>query len=238
MTWSLEDLLKNLHDDVQQSLSKVQSSIKDPNSKGAGSEQVWLELFEEYLPKRYKVANAFVVDSKGSFSKQIDVVVFDRQYSPFILNYKNQTIIPAESVYAVFESKQTVNKKNINDAQEKIASVRNLYRTSLNIPHAGGNYKAKTPISIIGGILSLEKSWKSPFKNSMLKSIQSNTDAGKLDFGYVANKGYFFYDKQSKSYQFESKGHYTATFLFKLISQLQLRGTVPMIDVQAYIRLS
>ena len=43
------------------------------------------------------------------FSEQIDVVVFDRQYSPFIFNYEGQTIIPAESVYAVFEAKQTVN---------------------------------------------------------------------------------------------------------------------------------
>ncbi len=37
------------------------------------------------------------------------MVVFDRQYSPFIFNYQNQTIIPAEGVYAVFEAKQAAN---------------------------------------------------------------------------------------------------------------------------------
>jgi hypothetical protein len=51
------------------------------------------------------VATAHVVDRLGAFSEQIDVAVFDRQYSPFIFYYQGQTIIPAESVYAVFEAK-------------------------------------------------------------------------------------------------------------------------------------
>jgi hypothetical protein len=49
------------------------------------------------------------VDSLGNFSQQIDVVVFDRQYSPFIFDFREQQIVPAESVYAVFEAKQTIN---------------------------------------------------------------------------------------------------------------------------------
>ena len=64
-------------------------------------------MLDTYLPKRYQAAKAHVVDSLGNFSQQIDVVVFDRQYSPFIFTYENETIIPAESVYAVFEAKQT-----------------------------------------------------------------------------------------------------------------------------------
>ena len=69
------------------------------------SEAVWLELLNSYLPTRYQAAKAVVVDSEGAFSDQIDVVVFDRQYSPFIFRFEGQTVIPAESVYAVFEAK-------------------------------------------------------------------------------------------------------------------------------------
>ena len=53
-----------------------------------------------YLPHRYQAETAHVVDSRGAFSQQIDVVVFDRQYSPFIFKFQRQTIVPAESVYA------------------------------------------------------------------------------------------------------------------------------------------
>ncbi len=90
-------------------LETVRQSFGHPRTKGDASEKVWLELLQTYLPQRYQAATAHVVDSKGVFSDQIDVVVFDRQYSPFIFNYQGQTIIPAESVYAVFEAKQSIN---------------------------------------------------------------------------------------------------------------------------------
>ena len=95
-------------------------------------------MLAQYLPKRYRVASAHVVDSIGNFSDQIDAVVFDRQYSPFIFTYANQLIVPTESVYAVFEAKQTADANLVKYAQDKVASVRSLHRTSLPIPHAGG----------------------------------------------------------------------------------------------------
>jgi hypothetical protein len=73
------------------------------------------------------------------FSQQIDVVVFDRQYSPFIFHYEGQIIIPAESLYAAFEAKQSINAAQVAYAQGKVASVRRLHRTSLPIPYAEGS---------------------------------------------------------------------------------------------------
>ena len=67
-------------------------------------------LLQTYLPQRYQAASAHVVDSEGTFSQQIDVVVFDRQYSPFIFKFQGQTVVPAESVYAVFEAKQAITR--------------------------------------------------------------------------------------------------------------------------------
>ena len=107
--WSLSQLLASLHEDIQQRLATVRKSIHHPGSKGDASENVWIDMLDLYLPKRYQTARAHVVDSLGNFSQQIDVVVFDRQYSPFIFTYENQTIIPAESVYAAFEAKQAAN---------------------------------------------------------------------------------------------------------------------------------
>jgi hypothetical protein len=117
--------------------------------KGDASESVWIEMLEAYLPKRYQAASAHVVDNLGKFSQQIDVVVFDRQYSPFIFNYQGQTIIPAESVYAVFEAKQAANAEMVAYAQEKVASVRRLHRTSLPIPYAKGTYPAKSSFQFL-----------------------------------------------------------------------------------------
>jgi hypothetical protein len=80
-------------------------------------------LFQTYLPQRYQSMTAHVVDSNGGFTDQIDIVIFDRQYTPVIFRFEGQTVIPAESVYAAFEAKQTVNSELIRYAGAKVASV-------------------------------------------------------------------------------------------------------------------
>ena len=148
--WSLPKLLASLHDDIERRLAIARESFAHPGTKGDASESVWLQLLQTYLPQRYQASSAHVVDSRGTFSEQIDVVVFDRQYSPFIFHYEGQTIIPAESVYAAFEAKQTINAALVEYAQTKVASVRRLHRTSLPIPHAGGTYPPKPLPAILG----------------------------------------------------------------------------------------
>jgi hypothetical protein len=232
--WSLPELLKNLHKDIESKLSIVRTSFAHPGAKGDGSENVWLYLLNTYLPKRYKAANAFVVDSNGVFSDQIDVIVFDRQYSPFVFYYQGQTIIPAESVYAVFEAKQTLNRDLVKYAQDKVKSVRKLHRTSLPIPHAGGVYPPKPLIPIIGGVLTLESEWKPALGESLLKQLEAEKDNAKLNVGCVASHGYFFHDNKNDKYNLKPEPKAATAFLFRLISELQFSGTVPMINIQAY----
>lgn len=232
--WSLPILLASLHEDIQQRLSLVRKSFNHPGTKGDASEKVWIDLLDTYLPKRYQAAKAHVVDSKGTFSQQIDVVVFDRQYSPFIFTYEGETIIPAESVYAVFEAKQTADAKLVNYAQEKVASVRRLHRTSLPIPYAKGVYPAKPPIPILGGLLTLESEWSPALGPSLEKALGTDVGEGRLDLGCVASHGHFFFDRAASKYSFVDENKPATAFLFKLISQLQFSGTVPMIDVDAY----
>ncbi len=59
-------------------------------------------------------------------------------------------------------------------------------------------------------------------------------DRGCLNIGCIAAHGYFHYDENKKNYEFIEGRKPATAFLFKLISQLQFSGTVPMIDVLAY----
>lgn len=234
--WSLRTLLGSLHDDIERRLDAARKSFGHPVTKGDASESVWLELFTTYLPVRYQVARAHIVDSKGQFSDQIDVVVFDRQYSPFIFSYQGQTIIPAESVYAVFEARQTVNARNVEYASDKVASVRKLHRTSLPIPYAGGTYPAKPLIKIYGGLLAFESDWQPPLGEALIEALSSSALEGQLDFGCVAARGHFYRQASSSNWVVQEGGKPATAFLMYLISQLQFSGTVPMIDVMAYAK--
>jgi len=202
-SWSLAQLLAGLHDDIEQRLSIARKSFTHAPSKGDASESVWLDLLEKYLPRRYQAATAHVVDSEGKFSDQIDVVVFDRQYSPFIFNFEGRKIIPAESVYATFEAKQTLNARVIRYARDKCASVRALHRTSLPIPHAGGTYDAKPPMPILGGVLSFESDWKPPLGEALQEALSNGDAVSHLDIGCIAahGKGIISYLPMEKSRQ-------------------------------------
>jgi hypothetical protein len=232
--WSLAQLLAGLHNDVEQRLSTARKSFGHAPSKGDASESVWLDLLQTYLPRRYEIASAHVVDSRGNFSDQIDVVIFDRQYSPFIFTFQGQKIIPAESVYGVFEAKQTLNADLVRYAREKCSSVRKLHRTSLPIPHAGGIYEAKIPMPILAGVLTFESDWSPPLGDPLQKTLSSGDAISRLDIGCVAAHGMFY--RADDKFVFAAEKKPATAFLLELIARLQELATVPMIDVRAYAK--
>ena len=231
----LPKLLDNLHEKIVRELGSAHVH-RHPVSRGDASELVWRKLLKNYLPRRYKVARGQVIDSCGELSGQIDVIVFDRQYTPLVFEHEGQVFIPAESVYAVFEVKQTINAAHVRAALKKVESVRRLHRTSLPIPHAGGTYPPKRLVRIYGGILTLESGWKTSLSASPLsKHLSDASDSSFLELGCVAKGGYFYSDEGGKYKIYDSKKAVTI-FLFKLIALLQSSGTVPMIDTEKYVQ--
>jgi hypothetical protein len=233
--WSLPQLLAGLHDDIENRLATARKTFGHPGTKGDASENVWLEMLRTYLPRRYQTEKAHVVDSNGSFSDQIDVVVFDQQYSPFIFHYQGQIVIPAESVYAVLEAKQSINAGEVGYAQKKVASVRRLYRTSLPIPHAGGTFPPKPLPHILGGLLTFESDWNPPLGQPLTEVLRGGEPDGRLDLGCVAAHGMFSCDAKD-CHTITPQGKPATAFLLELIAKLQSTATVPMIDIRAYAR--
>lgn len=236
--WRLEDLLDALHDDVHSRLREGRTALKNPVTKGNASEKTWIKMLRRYLPKRYRVSSAHVVDSEGNFSEQIDAVIFDRQYTPPIFSFEGQLVVPAESVYAVFEIKQDVRKSHIGYAQKKIESVRKLHRTSAQVVHSDGVHFPKKLFPIIGGLLTLESQWTTGSLESHLGPVlkkHGKDNAMHLDIGCIAAHGCFVSDAQG-NYSFVDGQASATAFLFSLISILQEKGTAPVIDINAYAK--
>jgi hypothetical protein len=233
--WSLSRILAGLHEDIERRLQTARQTLAHPGTKGDASEVVWLDLLQNYLPKRYSAEKAHVVDSNGVFSQQMDVVIFDRQYSPFIFSFEGQKVIPAESVYAVFEAKQTINAGLVAYATQKAASVRSLHRTSLPIPHAGGTYEPKALTPILSGILAFESDWNPPMGEPLVRALGEGGAEGRLDLGCVAAHGIFSCDGSNRVTLAPQSKPATA-FLLELIARLQSIATVPMIDTRAYAK--
>lgn len=209
--------------------------IRHQGDKGEVNEQYFIEFLRRYLPNRYTVDKAMVIDSLGATSDSIDVVVFDRQYTPTLLDSEKHRYIPAESVYAVFECKPTINKTYLTYAAEKAASVRRLHRTSIAIPNASGiPYPPKPPQNIIAGILAIGVEWADGLGNSFKDNHSALNHEFALDCGFAAQGACFDTFNEEQSLTFGPPNNSLAYFAFRLLSRLQNCATVPAVDWSAY----
>jgi len=214
----------------------VSGELSHPVSKGDSTELDWRGWLSSNLPNRYAVARAVIIDSKGKKSHSIDLVIYDRQYTPLMIEHNGEKHIPAESVYAAFEIKQNMNKKHIEYAQAKIASVRKLHRTSATIYHAGGKFEPKVPIPILGGFMTTYSDWSPPFGESLLKALEDSDELSRLDLCCSLADGTFEvnYEEEPLKLEITEKNKALLFFFLKLLSKLQKVGTVAAIDYNKY----
>jgi len=220
-------------------LCNIRENIDHEPTKGVGSENIWINFLEEFLPKRYSIANAKVVDHIGNTSDAIDVVIYDRQYTPFVFNKAGVRYIPVESVYAVFEAKQEITKNHLSYASSKIESVRKLIKTSAPIVDKGITKPAPALFEILGGFLCLENSWKKSISETetFTSSLSSFKSKQSIDIGCVLNDKSFIYNSTTgkSKIKFSTNDEALIFFFLKLVYELQLLGTVRPIDLNKYI---
>jgi len=238
--FNLRDAFNGLQQEMSAMLNVNRLINVHPGTKGSVTEERWRDWLQVYLPKRYCVSEAFIVDCNGHCSQQVDLVIYDQQYSPFVWNVKGAKYIPAESVYAVFEIKQGLSKDNLLYASEKIKSVRVLNRTNAPIYHADGCItKPRDPFKILGGILTLDSEWSEPFDEPFVKVIDSLEPLSYVDMGCVLAKGSFnitYSSECSYSRELSTAEEALIYFFLKLLMRLQRMGTVPAIDIEQYAR--
>ena len=261
---SLKELFDGMQKQMISQLNTNRQFITHPGSKGDSLENVWIEWLRKYLPNRYCVDKAVVIDSKGQLSDQIDLVIYDQQYTPFVFSQNGIHYVPAEGVYAVFEVKPDlkgsvkVKSENINYieyASRKIESVRRLHRTSANIIDRGNSYEPRSLTKIIGGILASENTIVK--KDTLENHLKSQSGLKTIDMGCAIDYGFFYLeydgdeDKSISDFNLRIKDYYESrvfekisysksdsslvSFFFQLMRYLQQTiGTVAAIDLGEY----
>ena len=214
-------------------LKLSQESLTHEGIKGEVNEKHFTEVLRRYLPERYKIASGIVIDATGKTSDQIDVVIYDRFYTPTLLDQQQHSFIPAESVYAVFEAKPKISKGNISYAAEKAESVRKLARSSTTIVNAGIAQEPRPLFPIVAGILAIETDWKEGLR---AKAFRRHIGALKrdqlLDCGFVVSGECFEYTEDE--ILVTAGDNELAYFLFRLLHRLQSMGTVAAVNWSKY----
>ncbi|CAA0199141.1 DUF6602 domain-containing protein [Tenacibaculum maritimum] len=258
----LKSLFSGLQNQMTSQLNTNREFITHPGSKGDALENAWIEWLQKYLPNRYSVDKAIIIDSEGNTSHQMDIVIYDNWFTPFIFSQNGFHYIPAEGVYAVFEVKPDINgsvekKSYIEYAADKIESVRKLKRTSTNMINSGKKLPARPLTKIIGGILTSTNSFTHKNNDTIISHIKKHEGVKGIDIGCIADYGCFYVDyigeedtssnnldERYLNYYnnriinkviFSNKENSLVSFFLQLTRYLQQAiGTVPAIDLNSY----
>ena len=237
---NLRDLFQSTQERMVADLAGIRGAVYHSGTLGDETELAWRRFFTSILPNRYQVADGFVVDADGRRSDQIDLIVFDRQYSPPLFLGNRVQYVPAEAVYAVFEIKQRIDWKNLRLACEKAASVRALRRTSVEITSAEGTLSPKPLHRIITGILAMSNTYIQDFEGVLKRRMSQAPEQQRLDLGCAVKDGSFMVKYQESggpgSIEVYPGELSLVSFIFRLLSALQAIGTVPAIDYYEYVR--
>ncbi len=258
----LNQLFNGLQKQMSAQLNTSREFIDHPGSKGDALENAWIDWLRKYLPNRYSVDKAIVIDHEGNTSHQIDIVIYDNWFTPFIFNQNGFYYIPAEGVYAVFEVKPDIqgnvgDKNYIEYAGEKIESVRKLKREAAIFINGGQICKPRPLTKILGGILSSTNSFTHENNNSIEKHLKGLENLKSIDLGCIADYGSFYVDyspneeiekngqeaflefyskRQFSKLKFSAPEHSFVTFFMQLTRYLQQAiGTIPAINLNAYL---
>ena len=236
--FDLHDAFIGKEEELLAALRTGQRNAGHSGVQGAGTETRWHELLGGILPARYQPMRAFVVDSRGGQSEQIDLAIIDRHFSPLFWEWGEHCYVPAESVYAVFEIKPEINREYVLYCGGKIASVRRLHRTSASFGWAMGTMPARELPPILGGFLASGSGWSPAFGDPLRQALGDVPEGGTLDVGCVLNEGSFEVPVGSGIDGIAVSDPETAlvSFTLTLLKRLQGMGSAPAIDYDAYAR--
>ena len=248
----LKGLFADLQNEMESKLRAIRKHSTHCGVMGDASEISWIEFLRTYLPDKYKIDKAIVIDSEGNTSKQIDIVIYDAVFTPFIFNQGGSKYVPAEGVYAVFEVKQDA-EGNVETAGDKVRSVRELKRTTTEMVNGGKRNPPRDLTKIIGGLLASSCSYQPDTFKQHVKNLSglegldcgccldSFAFRGKYDgeqkiMGKDQTSVAYYYNHRTCSDVFLSNRENSLfTFFLQLNYYLKEIGTVPAIDVNAYL---
>ena len=229
----LPELLLGLQERLATELKVGRQVIGHPGAKGAVSENEWCRTIGQFLPTRYEITSAIVIDADGNTSDFIDLVIYDQHHSPLLFEQEGFRYIPAESVYAIFEVKQETRPGTIEYAITKAASVRRLRRTSAPFVNAGGRTGARELFRITAGILTTTSGWSPALGDSLEDALATADEDGQLELGCAITDGSFeatYAENGAVTLERSKPEASLMFFLLRLFEHLRQMGTVPAIN--------
>ncbi|WP_110953484.1 DUF6602 domain-containing protein [Anaerosinus massiliensis] len=110
---TIGDIIENYIQQEKALVDQLYFRVEHGPTIGSFREDLWEEMFRQIIPKKFVIEKSvFIIDSNGKVSNEVDLVIFDETYTPYIFRYGRLKFIPIEAVAVVIECKSTSVKKS------------------------------------------------------------------------------------------------------------------------------
>ena len=159
-----------------------------PGQIGSAREVPVRNKLMQLLPGGVGVGSGFVIDSFGSTSRQMDVVLYEKEVCPvFAINEDPaSTYYPCEGVIAVGEVKSSLDSSELEDAFKKIESVKKLRRFTRLSPSGTPRMEDYIAVRKYGSLISAATPKPGDYNQDLHPSdqIYGFALAGRLDLSH------------------------------------------------------
>jgi len=147
---SLGELFDGVARKIEIDFEKLTGLPSHPGIVGTCRENVLKDFLSAYLPSRFRIESGIVIDALGGRSKQMDVVIYEANYTPVFEIAGRQRFYPCETVVAVGQVKTDVGSRAVmQECLDNISSAKRLDRSNngtnqiitgpgISLPLAGG----------------------------------------------------------------------------------------------------
>jgi hypothetical protein len=144
------------HSQVLAAKSSALETIHHAGDRGVEREDVLEEFLLPLLPEQIGIGRGEIRASNGQWSKQEDLILYDKLSCPRLFVGSRSQVFPAESVGAVIEVKTRLNTEEIGDATQNIARVRELEKGGMATRVGPGSINFGSPTPILGCVFAYD----------------------------------------------------------------------------------
>lgn len=130
----LPNLMKTASAELQLSLTKIRSSSNHSLSIGQNLESSVRKFLRTHLHDGVGIAQGQIVDTAGSMSSQLDIILYDAAATPtlFLSEDENHRLIPVEGVIGVVEVKSELSASTLPSIIQNMQSVKALRKSAFH----------------------------------------------------------------------------------------------------------
>jgi hypothetical protein len=177
------------HSQVLAAKSSALETIHHAGDRGVEREDVLEESLLPLLPDQIGIGRGEIRAGNGHWSKQEDLILYDKLSCPRLFVGSRSQVFPVESVGAIIEVKTRLNTQKIKEATENISAARELEKAGTATRVGPGSIDFGPPTPVLGCVFAYDLDLKfETFKQRWIEAQLALPPRKRINLACILNR--------------------------------------------------